>query len=72
MLSMQETACQIIKAVGDDVILKKIASEGLTFLRKSKGTKKQGKDCKSLQTKNNDDDKLNANGKFLVIFNIVR
>ncbi|CAM8903436.1 unnamed protein product [Rhodiola kirilowii] len=35
----QESACQIIKAVGDDVILKQIASEGLTFLRKSRGSR---------------------------------
>ncbi|CAM8909028.1 unnamed protein product [Rhodiola kirilowii] len=58
----QESACQIIKAVGDDVILKQIASEGLTFLRKSRGSKKEGKGCKSLRSNNAIDDKLNADG----------
>ncbi|CAM8900558.1 unnamed protein product [Rhodiola kirilowii] len=58
----QESACQIIKAVGDDVILKQIASERLTFLRKSRGSKKEGKGCKSLRSNNAIDDKLNADG----------
>uniref|UniRef100_A0A7N0V2Y0 Single-strand DNA endonuclease 1 n=1 Tax=Kalanchoe fedtschenkoi TaxID=63787 RepID=A0A7N0V2Y0_KALFE len=58
----QESACQILKAVGDDVILKKIASEGLSFVRKSKGSKKQAKGCQSRQNENAADDKLNALG----------
>lgn len=33
---MQEAACQIVKSVGDNDILRKIASEGLSFTRKKK------------------------------------
>ncbi|XP_022764851.1 flap endonuclease GEN-like 2 isoform X2 [Durio zibethinus] len=38
-----ETACQIIKSVGDNDILQKIASEGLSFTRKKKNSMKQGR-----------------------------
>ncbi|XWS37824.1 hypothetical protein CRYUN_Cryun19dG0078400 [Craigia yunnanensis] len=37
-----ESACQIVKSVGDNVILQKIASEGLSFAKKTKNSKKQG------------------------------
>ncbi|XVF53625.1 hypothetical protein PTKIN_Ptkin05aG0113500 [Pterospermum kingtungense] len=37
-----ESACQIVKSVGDKDILQKIASEGLSFARKTKNSKKQG------------------------------
>ncbi|XWS50538.1 hypothetical protein CRYUN_Cryun12cG0095500 [Craigia yunnanensis] len=35
------SACQIVKSVGDNDILQKIALEGLTFARKTKNSKKQ-------------------------------
>ncbi|XP_022140863.1 flap endonuclease GEN-like 2 [Momordica charantia] len=38
----RESACQIVKAVGDGAVLQKIASEGLSFTKKGKNSKKQG------------------------------
>ncbi|XP_021274220.1 flap endonuclease GEN-like 2 isoform X2 [Herrania umbratica] len=38
------SACQIVKSVGDHDILQKVASEGLSFARKTKSSKKQGQD----------------------------
>ncbi|XVE64209.1 hypothetical protein DITRI_Ditri07aG0083200 [Diplodiscus trichospermus] len=37
-----ESACHIVKTVGDTDILQKIVSEGLSFARKTKNSKKQG------------------------------
>ncbi|GMI75517.1 hypothetical protein like AT3G48900 [Hibiscus trionum] len=37
-----ESACQIVKSVGDNHILQKIASEGLSFAKKKKNPKRQG------------------------------
>ncbi|XVF12479.1 hypothetical protein REPUB_Repub08aG0122000 [Reevesia pubescens] len=37
-----ESAYQIVQSVGDNDILQKIASEGLSFVRKTKNSKKQG------------------------------
>ncbi|XP_059667066.1 single-strand DNA endonuclease 1 [Cornus florida] len=37
-----ESACQIVKSVGDNVVLQKMASQGLSFAKKSKGSRKQG------------------------------
>ncbi|TYH01345.1 hypothetical protein ES288_A09G051300v1 [Gossypium darwinii] len=56
-----EAACHIVKSVGDNDILRKIASEGLSFTRKKKNSKKQG------QVKCNDKEttlscKVNMNG----------
>ncbi|KAA3455839.1 flap endonuclease GEN-like 2 [Gossypium australe] len=56
-----EAACLIVKSVGDNDILRKIASEGLSFARKKKSSKKQG------QVKCNDKEttlscKVNMNG----------
>lgn len=38
----RDSACQIVKAVGDSAVLQKIASEGLSFAKKGKNSKKQG------------------------------
>ncbi|XP_038890874.1 LOW QUALITY PROTEIN: single-strand DNA endonuclease 1 [Benincasa hispida] len=38
----RESSCQIVKAVGDSAVLQKIASEGLSFAKKGKNSKKQG------------------------------
>ncbi|XP_020115219.1 flap endonuclease GEN-like 2 isoform X2 [Ananas comosus] len=38
-----ETACRIVKSIGDDAILQQIMSEGLTIARKNNGKKKPGK-----------------------------
>ncbi|KAK3039276.1 hypothetical protein RJ639_027980, partial [Escallonia herrerae] len=37
-----ESACQIVKSMGEYAILQRIASEGLSFAKKSKGSRKQG------------------------------
>ncbi|EXC15970.1 Flap endonuclease GEN-like 2 [Morus notabilis] len=37
-----ESACEIVKSIGDNAVLQKIASEGLSFAKKTKGLKKQG------------------------------
>ncbi|GLT74790.1 hypothetical protein SLA2020_465650 [Shorea laevis] len=36
-----ESACHIVKSVGDDDILQKLASEGVSFARRTKNSKKQ-------------------------------
>ncbi|KAL5727547.1 hypothetical protein ACHQM5_000731 [Ranunculus cassubicifolius] len=38
----RETACQLVKSFGDHVVLKRAATEGLSFTKKTKGLKKQG------------------------------
>lgn len=38
----QETACSIVKSVGDDTVLHQIASEGISSLRKAKSSKNKG------------------------------
>ncbi|XP_039029067.1 single-strand DNA endonuclease 1-like [Hibiscus syriacus] len=37
-----ESACQIVKSIGDNHILQKIVSEGLSFARKKNNLKRQG------------------------------
>ncbi|KAK9994461.1 hypothetical protein SO802_024164 [Lithocarpus litseifolius] len=37
-----ESACQIVKSVGDNVVLQKVASKGLSFVKKKRSSKKQG------------------------------
>ncbi|KAL3524261.1 hypothetical protein ACH5RR_017095 [Cinchona calisaya] len=39
----QESACQIVKSVGDSAVLQQIASEGLSFVKNKKVSKKQGR-----------------------------
>ncbi|KAK9291351.1 hypothetical protein L1049_019297 [Liquidambar formosana] len=57
-----ESACQILKSVGDDVLLKKISSEGLSFAKKSKGSRKQGELHKCNYKDNCSDHELITNG----------
>lgn len=40
---MQETACQLVKSIGDDTILERIISGKLTFMKVTQRTKKKGK-----------------------------
>ncbi|KAK9292587.1 hypothetical protein L1049_020561 [Liquidambar formosana] len=54
------SACQIVKSVGD-VVLKRIASEGLSFAKKSKGSRKQGQVHKCNYKENCSDHELNTN-----------
>ncbi|XP_035550848.1 single-strand DNA endonuclease 1 isoform X1 [Juglans regia] len=57
-----ESACQIVKSVGDKVVLQKIASEGLSFVLKKKGSKKQGTLSKCNNKENSLDQEMNVNG----------
>ncbi|PON64694.1 XPG/Rad2 endonuclease [Parasponia andersonii] len=45
----RESACQIVKSIGDNVVLQKIASEGLSFAKKTKGSKNRGQNSKNNQ-----------------------
>ncbi|KAL3342072.1 hypothetical protein AABB24_026208 [Solanum stoloniferum] len=42
----RESACQIVKSIGDKAVLQWIASEGFSFVKKKKGSKKQTEDDK--------------------------
>ncbi|XP_050252041.1 single-strand DNA endonuclease 1-like isoform X1 [Quercus robur] len=58
-----ESACQIVKSVGDNVVLQKVASEGLSFVKKKRSSKKQGAVSKCNNSKENSlDHDMNVNG----------
>ncbi|KAF3961174.1 hypothetical protein CMV_014178 [Castanea mollissima] len=58
-----ESACQIVKSVGDNVVLQKVASEGLSFVKKKRSSKKQGAVSKCNNNKENSlDHDMNVNG----------
>ncbi|KAK4571668.1 hypothetical protein RGQ29_030184 [Quercus rubra] len=58
-----ESACQIVKSAGDNVILQKVASEGLSFVKKKRSSKKQGAISKCNNSKENSlDHDMNING----------
>ncbi|RVW27064.1 Flap endonuclease GEN-like 2 [Vitis vinifera] len=57
-----ESACQIVKSVGEEVVLKKIALEGISFAKKSKGSRKQGQVLKCNDKENCSDHEMNING----------
>lgn len=40
-LCKQERACEIVRSVGENAILEKVSSEGLSFAKKPKNSKKQ-------------------------------
>ncbi|KAJ8554451.1 hypothetical protein K7X08_025129 [Anisodus acutangulus] len=42
----RESACQIVKSIGDSAVLQWIASEGSSFVKKRKGSKRQTEDDK--------------------------
>ncbi|XP_050254913.1 single-strand DNA endonuclease 1-like [Quercus robur] len=58
-----KSACQIVKSVGDNVVLQKVASEGLSFIKKKRSSKKQGAVSKCNNSKENSlDHDMNVNG----------
>lgn len=59
----QESACQIVKSVGEEAILKKISLEGVSFAKKSKVSRKQGQVLKCNNKENCSDIELNSNGE---------
>ncbi|KAL0299505.1 UNVERIFIED_CONTAM: Flap endonuclease GEN-like 2 [Sesamum radiatum] len=71
-----ESACQIVKSIGDSAVLQRFASEGLSIAKKQKGSKKKGQTYKDM--KNNADSERDFNGsecdlpidnKFLQVIN---
>ena len=62
---LQESACQIVKSIGENVVLQKVASEGLSFIKKKRSSKKQGAVSKCNNSKENSlDHDMNVNGEF--------
>ncbi|XP_038999544.1 single-strand DNA endonuclease 1 [Hibiscus syriacus] len=60
-----EAACQIVKSIGDNHILQKIVSEGLSFTRKKKNPKRQGQvECNNMTTTFSS--KVNMNGEIQI------
>ncbi|XP_030933931.1 flap endonuclease GEN-like 2 isoform X2 [Quercus lobata] len=58
-----ESACQIVKSIGENVVLQKVASEGLSFIKKKRSSKKQGAVSKCNNSKENSlDHDMNVNG----------
>ncbi|KAJ4843189.1 hypothetical protein Tsubulata_008106 [Turnera subulata] len=64
-----ESACKLVKSVGDDKILQEVASQGLSLVKKSKCSKKQKqtsnchKDLNSLDAENDAHGKENCFGR---------
>ncbi|PKI52046.1 flap endonuclease GEN-like 2 [Punica granatum] len=58
----QESACQIVKSAGDDLVLQRITHGGLPFLKKTKGSKKQGRPPKPNDKENLLDNELPISG----------
>ncbi|KAL8543938.1 hypothetical protein ACS0TY_004476 [Phlomoides rotata] len=57
-----ESACQIVKSIGDSSVLQRFASEGLSVVKKQKSSKKKGQSVTCGFKENNDDNKKNLNG----------
>ncbi|GMP24415.1 hypothetical protein CsSME_00001689 [Camellia sinensis var. sinensis] len=57
-----ESACRIVKSVGDSAILQQIASEGLSFAKKLKGSRKQGHIIRCSYKENESDHEMKING----------
>ncbi|XP_047968636.1 single-strand DNA endonuclease 1 [Salvia hispanica] len=57
-----EHACQLVRAAGDSSVLQRLASEGLSFAKKPKNSKKKGKITEGENKENYDDNKRDFNG----------
>ncbi|KAH7841863.1 hypothetical protein Vadar_002433 [Vaccinium darrowii] len=58
-----ESACQIVKSAGDNTVLQRLASEGLSFAKNSKGSRKQqGHIIRCSNKENGSDRDINFNG----------
>ncbi|XP_006490374.1 single-strand DNA endonuclease 1 isoform X3 [Citrus sinensis] len=57
-----ESACQIVKSVGDNVVLQRIASEGLSFVKRAKNSKKEGWSFKCNNKEESLNQEINVNG----------
>ncbi|KAH9607480.1 hypothetical protein KSS87_019377, partial [Heliosperma pusillum] len=47
-----ETACQVVRSIGEDAVLQRIMSEGLSFLKTLKSSKKNVQSRKSSDKEN--------------------
>lgn len=57
-----ESACNIVRTVGDGTILQKIASEGLSFAKKLKGSRKPADTLRCKNKENELDQEIKMNG----------
>ncbi|KAL1531430.1 Single-strand DNA endonuclease 1 [Salvia divinorum] len=57
-----EHACQLVRAAGDSSVLQRLASEGLSFAKKPKNSKKKGINIGGESKENYDDNKRDFNG----------
>ncbi|PSS33088.1 Flap endonuclease GEN-like [Actinidia chinensis var. chinensis] len=57
-----ESACRIVKSVGDSTVLQQIALEGLSFAKNIKGSRKQGHIIRCSYKDNGSDREMNING----------
>ncbi|KAM7504738.1 hypothetical protein LguiB_003642 [Lonicera macranthoides] len=57
-----ESACHIVKSAGENDVLQRIASEGLSFAKKSKGSKKRNQVIICNEKENCSDHEVNING----------
>lgn len=64
-----ESACQIVKSAGDATVLHRIASEGLLFAKKPKGSKNKGQPLRENHDKDANKCDLQTNGQFLKVIN---
>ncbi|KAG8381346.1 hypothetical protein BUALT_Bualt06G0112800 [Buddleja alternifolia] len=58
-----ESACQIVKSIGDPTVLQRFASEGLSITKKQKNSKKKGQTLTCEYKENNADRARDLNGK---------
>lgn len=64
----QESACQVVKSVGEETILQKIALERIPFAKKSRNSRKQEQLLKCNDKENCSDHEINTNGKIKIAF----
>ncbi|KAL2527266.1 Flap endonuclease GEN-like 2 [Abeliophyllum distichum] len=63
-----ESACQIVKSIGDSAILQRIASEGFSISKKAMGAKKQGRNFAGLEKDSNGNNcNLQRDNQFLQV-----
>ncbi|KAI3458169.1 hypothetical protein Pfo_014832 [Paulownia fortunei] len=67
-----ESACQIVKSIGDSAVLQRFASEGLSIAKKQKSSKKKGQNITCEYKENNAEHQRDFNGmnsQFLQVIN---
>lgn len=64
-----ESACLLVKSVGDSVVLQRMASEGLSFAKKTKSCKRKGQNMNQNQGDNGTASDLQSDDQFLQVIN---